>query len=106
MLLFWNFFKSKINNNYLKKYSLPKTAPQPIATGKIKEIGKKILLALQFIYSKGLFYGHLHSGNVLIDQSGNNSVRLTDLTNSLLGLPYFYRSYVVENRKLQVIIIC
>jgi len=43
-------------------------------------ICKKILIALQFIYSKGLFYGHLHTGNVLIEQNGN-TVKLTDLQN-------------------------
>ncbi len=66
------------------------------------------------------FIGHLHSGNVLID--GNN-VKLTDLPNryiasvktvnlmkvkiiwlikSLLGLPFYYRSFVIEQRKIQV----
>lgn len=87
----------------MKKYSNPKVANQNyqmMNPTQIKTICKKILLALQFVYSKGLFYGHLHSGNVLIE--GNN-VRLTDLPNGILGLPYFYRSYVIDQRKIQVI---
>lgn len=34
---------------------------------------------------------------------GTTSVKLTDLPNSLLGLPFYYRSYVIEQRKIQVI---
>lgn len=93
--------RTKINTNFMKKYSNQKTPNQTFQMmnlNTIKTICKKILLALQFIYSKGLFYGHLHSGNVLIE--GNN-VKLTDLPNSLLGLPFYYRSYVIEQRKIQ-----
>ncbi len=45
--------------------------------------------------------GHLHTGNVLIEQNGNN-VKLTDLPNSLLGLSFFYRTFVIDQRKIQV----
>ena len=93
--------KVKINSNYMKKYSKSTNQNnyQMMNLNLIKIITKKILLALQFIYSKGLFYGHLHAGNVLID---GTSVKLTDLPNSLLGLPFYYRSYVIEQRKIQV----
>jgi serine/threonine protein kinase len=99
---FSNFvmLKSKINLNYLRKYSLQKTY-QTMQINQIKQIGKKILLALQFLYSKGIFYGHLHAGNVLIEPT-LNTVKLTDLPNALLGLPYFYRNYIIEHRKIQV----
>ncbi len=91
----------------MKKYSNQKTPNQPFQMmnlGTIKSICKKILLALQFIYSKGLFFGslksdeknqlfkkkfmpnsfigHLHSGNVLID---GNKVKLTDLPNRYIA---------------------
>jgi hypothetical protein len=46
--------------------------------------------------------GNLHTGNVLYDPATNN-VRLTDLVNSLVGLPYFYRPYIIEHKKIQVI---
>lgn len=96
-------FKTKINLHFMKKYSNPKATNsnyQMMNPNLIKQICKKLLLALQFIYSKGLFYGHLHSGNVLVE--GTSNVRLTDLPNGLLGLPYLYRSYVIEQRKIQV----
>ena len=115
--------KSKINSNYLKKYALQKNYLS-IPLNLIKQISKKILLALQFLYSKNLYFGkilkfsskkscirfldfciifqgHLHTGNVLIEASGN-TVRLTDIQNGLLGLPFFYRAYVVEHRRIQV----
>ncbi len=99
-LLFNIWKKTKITSNYLKKYSYQKSAPA-INSNLIKVISKKILVALQFIYSKGLFFGHLHTGNILIEQNGN-SVKLTDLPNGLLGLPYFYRSYIIDQRKINV----
>lgn len=91
--------QTKITSNYMKKYSHQKSPPT-ISHDLIKVLGKKILLALQFIYSKGLFYGHLHTGNILIQQNGN-SVKLTDLPNGILGLPYLFRSYVIDQRKIQ-----
>ena len=45
----------------------------------------------------------MHTGNVLIETWENvTKIRLTDLPNGLLGLPYYYRSYVVEQRKVNV----
>jgi PX domain-containing protein kinase-like protein len=86
----------------LKKYGLQKSYQQ-LNPQTIKQISKKVLLALEFIYSKGLFYGHLHSGNVLIDLANMTNVKLTDLPNALIGVPYLYRSNVVEQRKIQTI---
>lgn len=52
--------RTKINSNYMKKYSNSKISNpnyQMMNLNQVKVICKKILLALQFIYSKGLFYG-------------------------------------------------
>ena len=65
----------------------------------IKSWSKQILETLNFIHSKGFFYGHLHSGNILIEQ---NKIKLTDIHNSMLGLPYYYRSFLTKHRKIQV----
>ena len=57
------YVKTKINTNFMKKYSNQKTPNQTFQMmnlNTIKTICKKILLALQFIYSKGLFYGNLN----------------------------------------------
>ena len=103
MLIFYFkfFFKTKIKNNYLKKYSLQKSY-KPIEINQIKSWSKQILETLNFIHSKGFFYGHLHTGNILIEQ---NKIKLTDIHNSTLGVPYLYRSFVSQHRKIQVIII-
>ena len=85
--------------SYLRKYSVPKKY-QTFPIEQLKQIAKRILLALQFIHCKGLFHGHVHTGNILYDPV-SQSVRLTDLANSLLGLAYFYRPYLVENKKIQ-----
>ena len=45
--------------------------------------------------------GHLHTGNILLEPNTSN-IKLTDLANNLLGLPYFFRQYIIENRKIQV----
>jgi PX domain-containing protein kinase-like protein len=83
----------------LKKYSVQKKYQTfPIDT--FKQIAKRLLLTIQFIHSKGLFHGHLHTGNVLYEAS-TNSIKLTDMLNSLLGLPYFYRPYVLQYKKIQ-----
>jgi PX domain-containing protein kinase-like protein len=92
-------FKTKIKNSYLKKYSLQKSY-KAIDISLIKSWSKQILETLNFIYSKGFFYGHLHSGNILIVEQ--NRIKLTDLHNSLLGLPYIYRSFLLQHRKIQV----
>lgn len=57
----------------------------------------QILEALSFIHEKGLPYGHLHTGNILLTATG---AKLLDVENGLLGLPAFYRPYVVQRRKL------
>jgi serine/threonine protein kinase len=85
----------------MKKYAVQKKY-QAFPVDLLKQVAKKILLALQFIHSKGLSHGHLHTGNILYDPATNN-IKLTDLVNSLLGVPYFYRAYIVEHKKIQVI---
>jgi len=47
-----------------------------------------------------IFLGHLHSGNVLICDIEN--IKLTGIENSTLGLPSFYRSFLVQLGKKRV----
>jgi PX domain-containing protein kinase-like protein len=92
--------ESKMNVNYIKKYCKPLKSGKSLDLSLIKLISKQILLVLQWLYAKGLYFGHLHSGNVLVDQKGNGSIKLTDLPNSLLGLSSMYRSFIVEQRRI------
>ncbi|RDD47204.1 PX domain-containing protein kinase-like protein [Trichoplax sp. H2] len=58
--------KTKIKQHYIKKYANPKlyhALPLP----EIKTFGRQILEALKFLQSRGWPYGHLHTGNVLLE---------------------------------------
>ena len=58
--------------------------------------------ALKFLHEKGIPYGHLHTGNIMLE--GNNC-RLLDIENSVLGLPSFYREYIVQFKKINVSVV-
>lgn len=54
---------------------------------------------LKFLHDKGIPYGHLHASNVLIE---DDTCKLLDIENSLLGLSSYYRSYITQFRKINV----
>ncbi|XP_063988040.1 PX domain-containing protein kinase-like protein isoform X2 [Diachasmimorpha longicaudata] len=87
---------TKPKQPFIKKYGNPKQ-PKPLASSEIATYSYQILEALSYLHEKGLPYGHLHTGNVLITPTG---AKLLDIENGLLGLPTFYRPYVVQRRKL------
>lgn len=87
---------TKPKQPFIKKYGNPKQT-KSLTTTEISLYGYQILEALCYLYDKGLRYGHLHTGNILLTPSG---VKLLDVENGLLGLPAFYRPYVVQRRKL------
>ncbi|KAL1449266.1 hypothetical protein WDU94_000476 [Cyamophila willieti] len=62
----------------------------------IVNIALQILRGLEFLHSKGLCHGHLHTGNILISSSG--SIQLSDIDNYPLGLSSFYRPYLIQYR--------
>lgn len=88
--------KCKPKNHYLKKYASPKSC-STLELNAVKIVGKQILEALKFLHEKGLPYGHLHAGNVVME--GGNC-RLLDLENWLLGLPSYYRSFFTQFKKI------
>lgn len=50
----------------MKKYSRKEKTPPTLNIGIIKIVSKKIMLALQFIYSKGLYYGKNSLENIIL----------------------------------------
>nr|XP_022297327.1 PX domain-containing protein kinase-like protein isoform X2 [Crassostrea virginica] len=88
--------KCKPKNHFLKKYANPKSCTT-LDLNAVKIVGKQILEALKFLHEKGLPYGHLHAGNVIMD--GGNC-RLLDLENWLLGLPSYYRAFFTQFKKI------
>lgn len=87
---------TKPKQQFIKKYGNPKQT-KTLTITEISMYGYQILQALCYIYDKGLRYGHLHTGNILLTSNG---IKLLDIENGLLGLPAFYRPYVVQRRKL------
>ncbi|XP_076386359.1 PX domain-containing protein kinase-like protein isoform X2 [Megachile rotundata] len=87
---------TKPKQPFIKKYGNPKQTKSLIVP-EIAMYGYQILEALGFLHEKGLPYGHLHTGNILLTQ---RCAKLLDIENGLLGLPAFYRPYVVQRRKL------
>uniref|UniRef100_A0A673HSQ8 PX domain-containing protein kinase-like protein n=1 Tax=Sinocyclocheilus rhinocerous TaxID=307959 RepID=A0A673HSQ8_9TELE len=88
--------KVKPKEPFLKKYCNPKKI-QGLEQQQIRTYGRQILEALKFLHDKGFPYGHLHPSNVLIEE---NTCKLLDIENSLLGLPSYYRPYVTQFRKI------
>ncbi|XP_035726201.1 PX domain-containing protein kinase-like protein isoform X1 [Vespa mandarinia] len=87
---------TKPKQSFIKKYGNPKQV-KSLTLPEVTIYGYQILEALSFLHEKGLPYGHLHTGNILLTQG---CAKLLDIENGLLGLPAFYRPYVVQRRKL------
>lgn len=64
----------------------------------IQQYGRQILEALAFLHGIGLCHGHLHAGNVLLD---NGVCRLTDLENTILGLPPRHKPFLLNMPRLR-----
>ncbi|XP_049831647.1 PX domain-containing protein kinase-like protein isoform X1 [Schistocerca gregaria] len=88
---------SKPKSTFLRKYGNPKQR-KPLLVEEVSLYGKQILEALSFLNSKGLPYGHLHPGNVIVE---NGRIKLIDIENGILGLPSFYRPYILHHKKIK-----
>ncbi|XP_037917304.1 PX domain-containing protein kinase-like protein isoform X1 [Hermetia illucens] len=81
---------------FLNKYGNPK-GRTALSLRQVATYGRQILEALRFLHSKGMPYGHLHSGNIVII---DDTVRLLDVENIILGVPAFYRPFFVQHSKI------
>jgi PX domain-containing protein kinase-like protein len=88
---------SKIKQSFMKKYCSKKSY-NTLKLSQIKLFSRQILETLQFLHLKGLAHGHLHSGNIIIENDAK--IRLTDLHNSLIGLPNQHRSLMIDHKKI------
>ncbi|KAM9800092.1 PX domain-containing protein kinase-like protein isoform X1 [Syngnathus typhle] len=91
--------KVKPRENYLKKYGNPKKT-QPLELSDIKLYGRQILEGLRLVHESGLFFGHLHASNVMLEQG---VCRLTDVENGVLGVPSALRPAITHFRKINTI---
>ncbi|XP_013162891.1 PREDICTED: PX domain-containing protein kinase-like protein [Papilio xuthus] len=87
-------YGTEYGKNYLAKYGNPKVR-KPFTTGQLSHYGYQILQALKFLHDKGLPHGHIHPGNITIE---NQRALLLDIENVLLGVPCLYRPYLLELR--------
>ncbi|XP_050352890.1 PX domain-containing protein kinase-like protein [Nymphalis io] len=88
-------YGTEYNKNYLVKYGNPKVR-KPFTNGQIAHYGYQILQALKFLHSKGLCHGNVHPGNITIE---NQSALLMDVENFLMGVPSFYRPFLLELKR-------
>ncbi|XP_037041972.1 slowpoke-binding protein-like [Bradysia coprophila] len=68
------------NEPFRRKYSKTPTA---LTSVQVQRFGRHILEALRFLRDRGIPHGHVHSGNVILQ---NGVARLSGLENGLLGL--------------------
>lgn len=83
-------------NPFLNKYGNPK-GRGPMAVRDIAIFGRQILEALRFLHQKGMPFGHVHAGNVIIV---DGVAKLVDIENFVLGVPSFYRPFFVQHSKI------
>ena len=90
---------AKVKGSYIKKYLSKRKV---LSEREIATAGRHILEALTFLQDRGLPYGHLHSGNVMVDTTSNgNFYKISDIENFLLGLPSRYRNLHVLHGKIK-----
>lgn len=95
-----HLYRCKPKMPYLKKYRCSAKAPLTASINDIQRYGRQILEALSFVHKKGLPYGHLHLGNVLLE---DGVCRLVGLENSFFGLPSYYREFATRLRRVKTL---
>ncbi|XP_052278668.1 PX domain-containing protein kinase-like protein isoform X2 [Dreissena polymorpha] len=90
--------KSKPKNHFLKKYA---TAPVKITRmdlNAVRTFGRQILETLRLLHEKGLPYGNLHTGNLVVI---GGQIQVLELESWLLGLPGYHRQHILQFKKIQ-----
>ncbi|XP_056293001.1 PX domain-containing protein kinase-like protein isoform X3 [Pseudoliparis swirei] len=88
--------KVKPTESYLKKYCNPKKS-QGLQLPHIKLYGRQILEGLRLLHGSGVFFGHLHASNVIVE---DDVCRLVDVENGMLGVPSVLRPAFTQLRKI------
>ncbi|MED6247707.1 hypothetical protein ATANTOWER_014144 [Ataeniobius toweri] len=88
--------KVKPRDSHLKKYCNPKKS-QGLELEQIKLYGRQILEGLRLLHDSGLFFGHLHASNIIVD---DDVCRVVDIENGMLGVPSILRPAFTQLRKI------
>ncbi|XP_038551566.1 PX domain-containing protein kinase-like protein isoform X1 [Micropterus salmoides] len=91
-----HIYKVKPRESYLKKYCNPKKS-QGLELQQIKLYGRQILEGLKLLHDGGVFFGHLHASNIIVD---DGVCRLMDIENGMLGVPSVLRPAFTHLRKI------
>lgn len=88
-------YKTYPLNTYAKKY--PQNKGKGLHKSLIILYSKQILEALSYLHSNRWYHMHLHTGNILIEDDGNN-IKISELENFVNELPirnehFFYYAY-------------
>ncbi|XP_063385804.1 PX domain-containing protein kinase-like protein [Cydia fagiglandana] len=89
-------YGTEYTRNHLAKYGNPKVR-KPLTEGQIAHYGYQVLQALKFLHDKGLPHGHLHPGNIAIE---NQNALLMDIENNILGVASLHRPYLLELKRV------
>eukprot|EP00045_Choanoeca_perplexa_P008773 m.82514 g.82514 ORF g.82514 m.82514 type:complete len:555 (+) comp14617_c0_seq3:181-1845(+) len=84
---------------FSSKYTALKAKGLPDKT--IRLYGRQILEGLRFLHEKGLPYGHLHTGNVLV--INDHLCQLSDVENGVLGINALYDGFVTQQKKINTL---
>uniref|UniRef100_A0A7N8XMR3 PX domain containing serine/threonine kinase n=1 Tax=Mastacembelus armatus TaxID=205130 RepID=A0A7N8XMR3_9TELE len=88
--------KMKPRESYLKKYCNPKKS-QGLELSHIKLYGRQILEGLKLLHDGGIFFGHLHASNIIVD---DDVCQFVDVENGMLGVPSVLRPAFTQFRKI------
>lgn len=86
-------------NPFLTKYGSPK-GRSPLPLKDLAHYGRQIIEALRYLHAKGVPHGHVHAGNVIV-QDGH--ARLLEIENVLLGVPSFYRPFFIQHCRINTL---
>lgn len=92
-------YGTEYGKNHLTKYANPRIR-KPFTIGQIAHYGYQILYALKFLHEKGIPHGHIHPGNIAIE---NQQAILMDIENTLVGVPCVYRPHLMQRRRSDAI---
>ncbi|XP_004348895.2 hypothetical protein CAOG_02145 [Capsaspora owczarzaki ATCC 30864] len=87
---------SKPRNPFMLKYFADARGTE-LNDVTIRRYGRQLLEALKFLHLNNIPFGHLHSGNILLD---GDVCKLTDIENGLLGVPSKHRPHLMLLRKI------
>ncbi|XP_034020943.1 PX domain-containing protein kinase-like protein isoform X3 [Thalassophryne amazonica] len=88
--------KVKPRESFLKKYCNLKKS-QGLELPHIRLYGRQILESLKLLHDSGVFFGHLHASNVVVNEG---VCQLMDVENGMLGVPSVLRPAFTQFRKI------